>query len=196
MLDFTRTYVSCRPHKYRVHIYIYRAVCTDILMYLYRSEVHIYISHRYAQMYIILRICVCRHAYRVATTSRLLKIIGLFCRIQFFLQGFSAKKTYNFKEPASSRLLQIIGLQPPHMCISYIYIYISYIYIYISYIQHTVYAIHTHLTCVHIIQMQSFAFGMSFHLNFQFRFHWFLFDGTWRKRRTELAIDCDVRKKK
>jgi len=37
--------------------------------------------------------------YRVATISRLLKIIGLFCRISSLLQGSFAKETYNFKEP-------------------------------------------------------------------------------------------------
>jgi len=37
--------------------------------------------------------------YGVATISRLLKIIGLFCRIWSLLQGSFAKETYNLKEP-------------------------------------------------------------------------------------------------
>jgi len=37
--------------------------------------------------------------YVVATISRLLKIISLFCRIQSLLYGSFAKETYNFKEP-------------------------------------------------------------------------------------------------
>ena len=37
--------------------------------------------------------------YGVAKVSRLLKIIGLFCRIQSFLQGSFAKETYVFGEP-------------------------------------------------------------------------------------------------
>jgi len=37
--------------------------------------------------------------YGVATISRLLKILGLFCRISSLLQGSFAKKTYNFKAP-------------------------------------------------------------------------------------------------
>jgi len=37
--------------------------------------------------------------YGVATISRLLKILGLFCRISSFLQGSFAKETYNFKAP-------------------------------------------------------------------------------------------------
>jgi len=36
--------------------------------------------------------------YGVVTTSRLLKIIGLFCRISSLLKGSFAKETYNFKE--------------------------------------------------------------------------------------------------
>jgi len=39
--------------------------------------------------------------YGVATISRLLKIIGLFCRISSLLQGSFAKQTYNFKEPTN-----------------------------------------------------------------------------------------------
>jgi len=37
-------------------------------------------------------------SYGVATTSRLLNIIGLFCRIWSLLQGFFAQETYHFKE--------------------------------------------------------------------------------------------------
>ena len=39
--------------------------------------------------------------YGVAMISRLLKIIGLFCRISSLLQGSFAKETYNFKEPTT-----------------------------------------------------------------------------------------------
>ena len=39
--------------------------------------------------------------YGVATISRLLKITGLFCRIQSLLQGSFAKETCNFKEPTN-----------------------------------------------------------------------------------------------
>ena len=39
--------------------------------------------------------------YGVATISRLLKIIGFFCRISSLLQGSFAKETYNFKEPTT-----------------------------------------------------------------------------------------------
>ena len=39
--------------------------------------------------------------YGVATISRLLKIIGLFCRISSLLYSSFAKETYNFKEPTN-----------------------------------------------------------------------------------------------
>ena len=41
------------------------------------------------------------HSYGVATISRFLKIIGLFCRISSLLQGSFVKETYNFKEPTN-----------------------------------------------------------------------------------------------
>jgi len=40
-------------------------------------------------------------AYGVATISRLLQIIGPFCRISSLLQGSFAKETYHFKEPTN-----------------------------------------------------------------------------------------------
>ena len=40
-------------------------------------------------------------SYGVATISRLLKMIGLFCRISSLLQGSFAKETYHFKEPTN-----------------------------------------------------------------------------------------------
>jgi len=46
-------------------------------------------------------LCVAPSRYGVATISRLLKIIGLFCRISSLLYGSFAKETYNFKEPTS-----------------------------------------------------------------------------------------------
>jgi len=42
-----------------------------------------------------------RMFYEVATISRLLKIIGLFCRISSLLQGSFATETYNLKEPTN-----------------------------------------------------------------------------------------------
>ena len=42
-----------------------------------------------------------RHTYGVATICRLLKMIGLFCRISSLLFGSFAKETYKLKEPTN-----------------------------------------------------------------------------------------------
>ena len=60
--------------------------------------------------------------YGVATICRLLKIIGLSCRIWSLLQGSFAKETYNFKEPTNrshpipQQLMQICGMQLIQIC--------------------------------------------------------------------------------
>jgi len=43
----------------------------------------------------------CFSAYGVATISRLLKIIGLFCKRALYKRLYSAKETYNVKEPTN-----------------------------------------------------------------------------------------------
>jgi len=49
--------------------------------------------------------------YWVATVSRLLKIIGLFCRTSSLLWGSFAKETYNCKEPTNqSHLIAYLNL--------------------------------------------------------------------------------------
>ena len=54
--------------------------------------------------------------YRVATISRLLGIIGLFCRISSLLQGPFAKETYNYKEPTNGSH-PILELREYNMCL-------------------------------------------------------------------------------
>jgi len=68
--------------------------------------------------------------YGVATISRLLKIIGLFCRIWSLLQGSFAKETYNFKEPTN--------------CSYPIHIYMVYMAKYLATYKHTHTLAHTH----------------------------------------------------
>ena len=43
----------------------------------------------------------CSREYGVATISRLLKIIGLFCKRALQKRLYSAKETYDFKEPTN-----------------------------------------------------------------------------------------------
>ena len=51
--------------------------------------------------------CICVYTYGMATISRLLKIIGLFCRISSLLQVSLAKENYFLNEPTNRS-------QPPH----------------------------------------------------------------------------------
>ena len=72
------------------------------------SSLHIYITHSRSLLLLPIYIHVTHtltllllyilYTYGVATISRLLKIIGLFCRILSLLQGSFAKETCNFKE--------------------------------------------------------------------------------------------------
>jgi len=51
--------------------------------------------------------------YRVAATSRLPKIIGLFCKRDLSKRRYSAKETYNFKEPTNrSHPIWLIHVTP------------------------------------------------------------------------------------
>jgi len=52
-------------------------------------------------MYILYTLCITRVCYRVATISRLLKIMGLFCKRALKKRQYSASETYNFKEPTN-----------------------------------------------------------------------------------------------
>ena len=52
-------------------------------------------------MYTIIYLNTRPYQYVVATISRLLKIIGLFCKRALQKRLYSAKETYNFKEPTN-----------------------------------------------------------------------------------------------
>ena len=52
--------------------------------------------------------------YGVATISRLLKIIGLFCRILSLLQGSFAKETYDFNQEENEEEIEIPHNEIPH----------------------------------------------------------------------------------
>jgi len=54
------------------------------------------------------------HLYGVASISTLLKILGLFCRISFLVQGSFAKETYNFQKPTNRS--QPISYHLSRMC--------------------------------------------------------------------------------
>ena len=74
---------------YHIHVHIYN-VYSHIHTYTYITCIDTYtLTHTYI--------------YRVATTSRLLKITGLFCKRALYKRQYSAKETYDFKEPTNRR---------------------------------------------------------------------------------------------
>ena len=103
------TYIYIHIHLY-IHIYIHIYICIHTHIYDFRERAlrvrflsrrprwpcistTMYEHHTlWDQRYLWLA------RYGVATISRLLKIIGLFCRISSLLEGSFAKETYNFKE--------------------------------------------------------------------------------------------------
>ena len=71
----------------RVYIVVYLSVCLSVCLSVYLSVYH--------------SVCLSESVYGVAMISRLLQMIGLFCKILSLLQGSFAKKTYNFEEPTN-----------------------------------------------------------------------------------------------
>ena len=94
------------------------------------------------------------HVYGVATISRLLKMIGLFCRISSLLYCSFATETYDFKEP-TNRSHPIPTYVHPYMQMNlhvsiyikihmYVYIY-PWIYMYIYTSIHTCICVYIHM---------------------------------------------------
>ena len=115
-------YIHIYTYTY-TYMYIYIHVCICLYIYAYT-----YIHYKYAYNYI---------RYGMATITRLLEIIGLFCRISSLLCGSFAKETYNFKEPTNrshpiwasrrhSGATQQLRQAPPHTF--YLYTYNSHVY--------------------------------------------------------------------
>ena len=139
-----------------VHIYnkfivqwIYR---TWKYMYSHIYEGHIYTCiPTYTHTYTVL---ILTH-YGVATMSRLLKVIGLFCRISSLLQGCFAKETYNFKAP-THRDHPIWRRACIQLGSTYIYVYIENVNIYV-YI-HTHIHIESYYDVTHLLNMEVHIF--------------------------------------
>ena len=124
-LTRTITLTSCNrtisiPIFISICIFIYICICIYIcsyghnLQYIYMGWLRLVGSFKlyvcfaeYRLFYICIYIYICSYGhnliclYGLATISRLLKIIGLFCKISSLLQGSFAKETYNFKEPTN-----------------------------------------------------------------------------------------------
>jgi len=75
------------------------------ILYIHISRM--YKVYTYYNMYILIHIIICiyfiyiYHAYGVATSSRLLKSVGLFCKRALLKRRYSAKETYQFQEPTN-----------------------------------------------------------------------------------------------
>jgi len=69
------------------------------VLYAYTMYTHMYILFIYTKKQQYKHAFICRgiHDYGVATISRLLKIIGLFCTRALYKRLYSAKETYNFE---------------------------------------------------------------------------------------------------
>ena len=93
----------------------------------------------------------------VATISRLLKIINLFCKRALQKRRYSAKETYNFKKPTSrshprecvhSVTRRCMNTYVRDICLQQTHIFViqmhKYMYIYIHTYTHTYIYIHTH----------------------------------------------------
>jgi len=87
--------------------------------------------------------------YGVAMSSRLLKIISLFCRISSLLYGPFAKEPYNFKEP-TNRSHPIHVCTHVHECIHEMYILCWYIQYKNQIYVHEWYILYANPMCVHV----------------------------------------------
>jgi len=119
----TFMYIYVYFHIVHMHKFIHVHVCAFMYLNSYLCMCLTYVKNRaiffkcirvyiHVQKQILHALCMytcqnsrksARHSmyYGVATISRLLKITGLFCRIQSLLQGSFANGTYHFKEPTN-----------------------------------------------------------------------------------------------
>jgi len=98
-----QTYVCCMYmymySRTSVCVSISVCVCLCVCVYMMYVRCAHTAAAEWPQMVDLCVLLCCMHG--VATISRLLKIIGLFCRIQFLLYGSFAKETYNFEDPTN-----------------------------------------------------------------------------------------------
>ena len=80
----------------------------SVCIYVHRNLFYVHVEEIcYMCVYILPAVCMNHITHYnesccgVATICRLLKIIGLFCRIQSLLQGSFVKETYSYKEPTN-----------------------------------------------------------------------------------------------
>jgi len=123
---------------------VYVNVCTWCVLFIYshiQMYMWIYVHGMHTNVYV--NICTWHSylCYAVAATSRLLKIISLFCKRDLYKRRYSAKETNNFEEPTNRS----------HPICIYIYTYIC---IYIMYICSDTHLQHLCM-CIHVVYMCS-----------------------------------------
>jgi len=90
--------------------------------------------------------CTYMYAYGVSTISRLLKIIGLFCRISSLLYGSFAKETCNFKELTNRS--HPICIYDAHIMQVYICIHLQWMTCIYAYTYDALYPLILHNMCI------------------------------------------------
>jgi len=107
---YVNMYIYIRVHIHiQIYIYIYMyiyiyinvhvfVVCIFICLFLFSSRLHKVPGHSMGQQQLVDSLDYC---YRVATISRLLQMIGLFCKSALYKRLHSAKESYNPKEPTN-----------------------------------------------------------------------------------------------
>jgi len=90
------TCLLCVPHMYSMrtpHVFYAHPTCICATYHAHSTE--------FATCHHAHSISSCKYKYGVATISRLLQIIGLFCQRALLKRQYSAKETNNFNEPTS-----------------------------------------------------------------------------------------------
>ena len=95
------------------HMWMCRVTCECVMSFV-NASCHMWMCHVTCECVMPRALCTCAW-YGVATTCRLLKIIGLFCRISPLLQGSFSKETYNFKEPTNLSLPICLSQESCHV---------------------------------------------------------------------------------
>jgi len=98
---------NTHAHTYtHIHTYKHTHIPVEVFSGSTNTHTHTYTHiHTHKHTYIPVELSnnesavVCLVRYGVASTSRLLEIIGLFCKRALSNGRYSAKETYNFKEP-------------------------------------------------------------------------------------------------
>ena len=137
----------------------------------------VYVLTFYVQVCMHNHTRVCRYTYGVATMSRLLQIIGLFCKRALQNRLYFAKETYNFKKPTnrshpicvnpSWNMLHTYKYVRVHMCK---YVHVTYVhmrkYVHVTYVHMCKYVHVTnvpmckyvHVTYVHVTYLSLCAY--------------------------------------